>query len=69
VKNTDIITKYIPNEIVGVIGDNFLENTLLFLVFHYFQLLLDKTRTVLIAAEFNDVSTYFLSVQMSFKEE
>lgn len=55
-----IVTKNIPNEVIGFVRNNFLENLLLFIISHFFQLLLDKARAVLVAAEFNDVPMYFL---------
>jgi len=57
-----IVTKNIPDEVIGFVGNNFLEDLLLFIISHFFQLLLDKARAVLIATEFNDVSVYFLYV-------
>jgi len=55
-----VVTENIPDEVIGFVGNNFLENLLLFIIAHFFQLLLDKARAVLVAAKFNDVSTYFL---------
>jgi hypothetical protein len=55
-----IVTENIPDEVISFVGNNFLESLLLFIISHFFQLLLDKARAVLIATEFNNVTTDFL---------
>ena len=64
-----IVTKNILDEVIGFVGNDFLEDLLLFIISHFFQLLLDKARAVLIATEFNDVSVYFLYMQMGRKQQ
>jgi hypothetical protein len=62
---THVVTKHVLDELQRVVRNNLTEDNLLLIAAGSLKLLLDETRTVLVAAEFHDISKDILKEELT----